>query len=51
MTCPGGDVHGSVSTWFGDAGASLALACGVNPHTKEPWVQEAYRLTCGPLRF
>ncbi len=49
VTCPGGDIYGSVSTWFGDAGASLA--CGVNPHTKEPWIQEAYRLTCGPLRL
>ncbi|MFF1285435.1 hypothetical protein ACFVY4_32560 [Streptomyces sp. NPDC058299] len=48
VTCPGGDVYGSVSTWFGHAGASLA--CGVNPHTEEPWIQEAYRLTCGPLR-
>ncbi|MFJ7965278.1 hypothetical protein [Streptomyces sp. NPDC096324] len=45
MTCPGHDVHGSVSTWFGGGGASLA--CGVTPRTKESWVQEAYRLTCG----
>ncbi|MFD5574816.1 hypothetical protein [Streptomyces cadmiisoli] len=48
MSCPGRDVYGSVTTWFGDVNASLA--CGVNPRTKEPWVQEAYRLTCGPLR-
>ncbi|MFF3417435.1 hypothetical protein ACFYW9_22425 [Streptomyces sp. NPDC002698] len=46
VTCPGRDVYGSVSTWFGDTGASLA--CGVNPRTKESWIQEAYRLTCGP---
>ncbi|MFD5638666.1 hypothetical protein ACFWJM_31590 [Streptomyces sp. NPDC127077] len=45
MTCPGHDVHGSVSTWFGGGGASLA--CGVTPRTKESWVQEAYRLPCG----
>ncbi|MGQ4378749.1 hypothetical protein ACN6K9_001464 [Streptomyces sp. SAS_267] len=49
VACPGGDVYGSVTTWFGNSGASLA--CGVNPGTKEPWVQEAYRLTCGPLRL
>ncbi|MEV7395120.1 hypothetical protein [Streptomyces sp. NPDC091215] len=48
VTCPGQDVYGSVTTWFGNSGASLA--CGVNPHTKESWVQEAYRMTCGPLR-
>ncbi|MGW2788079.1 hypothetical protein ACWC3X_44200, partial [Streptomyces populi] len=48
VTCPGRDVYGSVTTWFGDSGASLA--CGVNPRTKEAWVQEAYRLTCGPLK-
>ncbi|MEV6019219.1 MULTISPECIES: hypothetical protein [unclassified Streptomyces] len=47
VTCPGRDVYGSVSTWFGDAGASLE--CGVNPKTKQSWVKEAYRLTCGPL--
>ncbi|MEU4087347.1 hypothetical protein [Streptomyces aureus] len=47
VTCPDGDVYGSVITWFGNSGASLA--CGVNPRTKEAWVNEAYRLTCGPL--
>ncbi|MFE2538384.1 hypothetical protein [Streptomyces sp. NPDC059371] len=47
VACPGRDVHGSVSTWFG--GGSASLACGVNPHVKESWIQEAYRLTCGPL--
>ncbi|MGW1965858.1 hypothetical protein ACWCPD_37040 [Streptomyces sp. NPDC001935] len=46
VTCAGQDVYGSVTTWFGHSGASLA--CGVHPHTKEPWIQEAYRLTCGP---
>ncbi|MGW3912030.1 hypothetical protein ACWEBX_11005 [Streptomyces sp. NPDC005070] len=46
VTCPGHDVYGSVSTWFG--GASASLACGVKPHVKESWIQEAYRLTCGP---
>lgn len=48
VSCPGRDVYGSVTTWSGDVGASLA--CGVNPKTTEPWIQEAYRLTCGPLR-
>ncbi|MFJ2732883.1 hypothetical protein [Streptomyces sp. NPDC087317] len=48
VTCPDRDVYGSVTTWFGHTGASLA--CGVNPHTKEAWIQEAYQLTCGPLR-
>lgn len=47
VTCPDGDVYGSVTTWFGNSGASLA--CGVNPRAKEAWVSEAYRLTCGPL--
>lgn len=48
VTCPGRDVYGSVTTWFGSGGASLA--CGVNPDTKQSWVQEAYQLTCGPLK-
>ncbi|MEU8836859.1 hypothetical protein [Streptomyces sp900116325] len=48
VACPGRDVYGSVTTWF--ANSSASLACGVNPHTKESWVQEAYRMTCGPLR-
>ncbi|MEV7324229.1 hypothetical protein [Streptomyces sp. NPDC093970] len=48
VTCPDHDVYGSVTTWFGHAGASVA--CGVNPHTKESWIREAYQLTCGPLR-
>ncbi|MET8038772.1 hypothetical protein [Streptomyces sp. NPDC005345] len=48
VNCPGHDVYGSVSTWVDRVGASLA--CGVNPHTKESWIQEAYQLTCGPLR-
>ncbi|MFJ5779026.1 hypothetical protein [Streptomyces sp. NPDC093094] len=47
VTCPGRDVHGSVTTWFGDV--STSLACGVDPRTEEPWIQEAYRLACGPL--
>lgn len=47
VSCPGRDVYGSVRTWMGDAGASLA--CGVDPDTKEPWIREAYLLTCGPL--
>ncbi|MFF0205891.1 hypothetical protein [Streptomyces sp. NPDC005017] len=47
ITCPGRDVYGSVTTWFGDRGASLA--CGVEPRTEEPWIQEAYRLACGSL--
>ncbi|MEU6272280.1 hypothetical protein ABZ871_07635 [Streptomyces populi] len=47
VTCSGRDVYGSVTTWFGDSGASLA--CGVIPHTEEAWIREAYRLTCGPL--
>ncbi|MFD5570497.1 hypothetical protein [Streptomyces cadmiisoli] len=48
VSCPGRDVYGSVTTWLGDTVA--ALACGVNPKTKKPWIQEAYRLTCGPLK-
>ncbi|MFF3610466.1 hypothetical protein [Streptomyces sp. NPDC002580] len=48
VTCPGRDedVYGSVTTWSGDSTAFLQ--CGVSPG-KEPWVEEAYRLTCGPL--
>ncbi|MEV0179400.1 hypothetical protein AB0I54_08870 [Streptomyces sp. NPDC050625] len=45
-TCPGHDVYGSVTTWFGSYGDSVA--CGVDPGD-DAWVQEAYRLTCGRL--
>jgi hypothetical protein len=45
-TCPGHDVYGSVTTWFGNYGDSVA--CGVDPGD-DAWVQEAYRLTCGRL--
>ncbi|MFD5635694.1 hypothetical protein ACFWJM_16365 [Streptomyces sp. NPDC127077] len=48
VTCPGRDkdVYGSVTTWSGDS--TGFLKCGVDPG-KEPWIEEAYRLTCGPL--
>ncbi|MFJ3302404.1 hypothetical protein ACIPSA_04650 [Streptomyces sp. NPDC086549] len=46
VDCPGRDVYGSVTTWFGNSRASLA--CGVDPGD-EAWVREAYRLTCGRL--
>ncbi|MEV6196303.1 hypothetical protein AB0M19_28345 [Streptomyces sp. NPDC051920] len=48
VTCPGSDtaVYGSVTTWSG--GSAGFLQCGVDPG-KEPWIEEAYRLTCGPL--
>ncbi|WRZ92875.1 hypothetical protein OHB54_29805 [Streptomyces sp. NBC_01007] len=47
VTCFGHDVFGSVTTWL-RGHTSDSLACGVNP-INEPWVQEAYRLRCGPL--
>ncbi|MGW2819619.1 hypothetical protein ACWC24_01220 [Streptomyces sp. NPDC001443] len=46
VTCPGRDVHGSVTTWFGNADGSLA--CGVDPG-EEAMSEEAYELACGPL--
>ncbi|MEV5842938.1 hypothetical protein AB0M32_13315 [Streptomyces sp. NPDC051985] len=50
LDCPGGRVvYGSVTTWLKtDSGASLE--CGVDPRAhgiEEPWVDEAYLLTCG----
>ncbi|SNX58511.1 hypothetical protein SAMN06272735_3007 [Streptomyces sp. TLI_55] len=41
-------VYGSVSTWYGNSGASLR--CGRDPAehgNKERWVTEAYTLACG----
>lgn len=47
VSCPGRDVYGSVTTWFGDSRDSLA--CGVDPGDAA-WTREAYRLTCGRLK-
>ncbi|MFB7336576.1 hypothetical protein ACFC00_33910 [Streptomyces adustus] len=46
VTCPGRDVHGSVTTWFGNAEDSIA--CGVDPG-EHAMPKEAYELACGPL--
>ncbi|KKD06552.1 hypothetical protein [Streptomyces sp. WM6386] len=46
--CSGTPVYGSVSSWHGSSGASLA--CGVEPSVEgadEPWIAEAYELGCG----
>ncbi|MEV7884591.1 hypothetical protein ACWD3I_01990 [Streptomyces sp. NPDC002817] len=46
--CAGTPVYGSVSTWHGGFGASLA--CGVDPAGEggdERWIAEAYELACG----
>lgn len=48
VSCPGHDAYGSVTTWL-PSNSSASLACGVNPG-EMPWLQEAYQLTCGPLR-
>ncbi|MFJ9560716.1 hypothetical protein ACIRQQ_11815 [Streptomyces fuscichromogenes] len=45
VACPGGDVHGSVTTWVG-GNSGATLACGHDPGD-EAWVAEAYRLACG----
>ncbi|MFG2961714.1 hypothetical protein ACGFZS_00370 [Streptomyces sp. NPDC048288] len=46
VACPGRTVYGSVTTWL-NGNTDSSLECGVDPHTDEAWVKEAYRLACG----
>ncbi|MFC8512433.1 hypothetical protein [Streptomyces sp. NPDC057257] len=46
VDCPGTTTpaYGSVTAWYGTGEGSLR--CGVSPG-KDPWMKEAYELTCG----